>query len=403
MPDFLPPFTTHTQEEKRMSELNRRDRNIGFITFFLSGICTISAGIIISILQEKYSLTYSTTGSLLSFMSAGSMSDSFLSGILPRKLGVRKTVLILTAGYFIGYLLTAFIGLPGVLIAAFLMIGMAKGCALNRCTVLVGNNSADRPRGLQIMHACYAMGALLCPFLITALSSVDLIMPMLGVALCGLVFWGVYVYARLPRKQTEKEKTAAPSSHGFLRSPLFWLLAALLFCQNGAETSVTGWLVTYYRNQNILSGALSSYTMTIMWGATLIARLLIAFVVPIKNQFKALFLMGVCCTVLYAILVPIHASLPAIMMLFAFAFAMAGVNPMSTACLGKQISQESMAVLLPLGSAGAILMPLIIGLVADHAGLQAGMMMNLIPCAGIAVFSGILWHRNSKKNQSSAS
>ena len=380
-----------------MSELNRRDRNIGFITFFLSGICTISAGIIISILQEKYNLTYGTTGSLLSFMSAGSMSASFLSGILPRKWGVRKTVLILTAGYFIGYMLTAFIGIPGVLIAAFLMIGMAKGCALNRCTVLVGNNSEDRSRGLQIMHACYATGALLCPFLITALTGIDLIMPMLGVALCGLIFWGVYAYARLPKKQTEKEKGAAASSHEFLRSPIFWLLAALLFCQNGAETSVTGWLVTYYRNQEILSGTLSSYTMTVMWSATLIARLLIAFVVPIKNQFKALFLMGCCCTALYAVLVPIHTALPATIALFAFAFAMAGVNPMSTACLGKQISQESMAFLLPLGSAGAILMPLIIGLVADRAGLQAGMMVNLFPCAGIAIFSGILWYRNRKK------
>ena len=211
-----------------MSELNRRDRNIGFITFFLSGICTISAGIIVSILQEKYNLTYGTTGSLLSFMSAGSMSASFLSGILPRKWGVRKTVLILTAGYFIGYLLTAFIGIPGVLIAAFLMIGMAKGCALNRCTVLVGNNSQDRSRGLQIMHACYAMGALLCPFLITALTGMDQNLPMLGVAFCGLIFWGVYAYARLPKKQTAKEKTDAASPRAFLRSPIFWLLAALL-------------------------------------------------------------------------------------------------------------------------------------------------------------------------------
>jgi fucose permease len=52
-----------------------------------------------------------------------------------------------------------------------------------------------------------------------------------------------------------------------------WLLTALIFCQNGAETSVTGWLVTYYKNQEILSDVLSTYTVTIMWSATLIARM----------------------------------------------------------------------------------------------------------------------------------
>ena len=100
------------------------------------------------------------------------------------------------------------------------------------------------------------------------------------------------------------------------------MLTAMVFCQNAAETSVTGWLVTYYRNQQILTGSLSGYTMTVMWSATLIARLLIAFAVPIRNHFKALFFMGVCCFVLYAILVRMATTIPALIALFAFSFAM---------------------------------------------------------------------------------
>ncbi len=35
---------------------------------------------------------------------------------------------------------------------------------LNTCTILVSDNSADRTRGMNTMHSCYACGALLCPF-----------------------------------------------------------------------------------------------------------------------------------------------------------------------------------------------------------------------------------------------
>ena len=66
------------------------------------------------------------------------------------------------------------------------------------------------------------------------------------------------------------------------------MLTGLLFCQNAAETSVTGWMVTYFKGNGIISGSLSPYTVTVMWGATLIARLLIAFVIPIKNSYSAM-------------------------------------------------------------------------------------------------------------------
>ncbi len=62
---------------------------------------------------------------------------------------------------------------------------------------------------------------------------------------------------------------------------------------------MNGWLVTYYNNRQILSGTLSTYTVTIMWGATLIARLLIAFVFPVKNTFHTLAIMELGCTALY--------------------------------------------------------------------------------------------------------
>ena len=182
-----------------------------------------------------------------------------------------------------------------------------------------------------------------------------------------------------------------------LHSAQFWLLTGLLFCQNAAEQSVTGWMVTYFKGSGIITGALAAYTVTVMWGATLVARLLIAFVFPFKQPRKAMVVMGVGCTIFYFFLMQAHTQGAAILLLFAFAFSMAGMNPTAVASAGKMTSVTSMGIMLPAASSGAILMPWIIGRVAERAGLAVGMACNIVPCIGLVIFA-ILVARMPEEN-----
>lgn len=373
-------------------------RNAGFILFFLSGICAISSGVVVSILRDSYDLSFSSTGTFLSIMSAGNIVASFLAGVLPAKIGAKKTVLLLTIGYFLGYLLCAFTGIFGLLAFAFLSIGLAKGSAITNCTVLVSTNAIVRTRAMNVLHACYAAGALLCPFLIQAFLGIDAHAPMIGIALTGLLMWFLFLVTKLPDERTSASTTSAGSENtfAFLRDSTFWILTALVFCQNAAEQSVNGWLVTYFKSEQILSGTLANYTVSIMWGSTLIARLLIAFVFPVKNLYKTLSIMGLSLTVLYAILVQMHTPVAASVALFLFAFAMAGVNPLAISGVGQMTSSASMGTLLSTASCGAILMPYIIGRIGDAISLQAGMTANLVPCIGILVLSLVMYRRTKK-------
>lgn len=379
-----------------MGEIDRNPRlaRTGYIAFALSGICAISSGIVVSILQEKYGFSFAMTGTLLSLYSIGNMVAAFIAGILPGKIGMRNSIGILISGYCIGYTLMAFLGNIGILMAAFLMVGLAKGGASNTCTVLVGNNVENRTRGMSLMHACYATGAMFCPFLVSALLGINNTVPMLGVAAFGIIIWITFMTGGLPGRPVAKKKGKA-TDFSFMKDPFFWLVTGLIFCQNGAETAVTGWLVTYYKSTGILSGVLSTYAVTIMWGATLIARLLIAFVFPIRDTFKSLAIMGISCSILYLGLVVAQQPIVASLMLFGFAFAMAGVNPVGVAGVGKMMNETTMGVLLPAAGCGAILMPWLIGIVADYAGLQGAMCVNLIPCVGIFVLSVIIRRRLS--------
>lgn len=374
-------------------------RNAGFILFFLSGICSISSGVVVSILRDSYDLSFSSTGTLLSIMSAGNIVASFLAGVLPAKIGAKKAVLLLTIGYFLGYLLCAFTGVFGLLAIAFLIIGLAKGSAITNCNVLVSTNAIERTRAMNVLHACYAAGALLCPFLIQAFLGIDAHAPMIGIALAGLLMWFLFLVTKLPDERTSPSTTTSASANAddhtfaFLQDSSFWILTALVFCQNAAEQSVNGWLVTYFKSEQILSGTLANYTVSIMWGSTLIARLLIAFVFPVKNLYKTLSIMGLGLTVLYAILVQMHTPVAASIALFLFAFAMAGVNPLAISGVGQMTSPASMGTLLSAAACGAILMPYIIGRIGDAISLQAGMAANLVPCVGIIVLSLVMYRR----------
>lgn len=368
-----------------IDNISIRKRNLGFLAFFFSGICAMSAGVIVSLLQEQNGFEYGITGTLLSVMNIGNLAATFAAGALPSKLGTKNTVFLLCSGYAIGYLLMTFPKGPiVVLMAAFLLLGLAKGCALNSCTVMVSENTQERTKGMNLMHACYACGALMGPILISASLFVGKKLPMVTLAVVGLFLWITFAAAKLENKSAGKKEKI---NWSFLKETKFWLLTGLIFCQNAAETSVTGWMVTYYKGNGILSGALSDYTVTIMWGATLVARLLIAFVFPIKNRFRVLAVMGAGCVVFYAGLIFANSGVLAIIMLFLFSFAMAGVNPTAVAGAGNLINASSLGIMLPLAATGGIIMPAVIGMAAETVSLQAGMLCNIVPCAGILLLS----------------
>ena len=352
-----------------MEQRNTRLRNAGFVTFFFSGICAISAGVVVSLLQERYGFAYGMTGTLLSLLSIGNLLAGLLAGALVGKMGMKPSVLLLTIGYAVGYGLMGLTGLPILLALAFFIVGIAKGSVINTCTILVSDHSADRTRGMNLMHSCYACGALLCPFLIAAAARVSTELAVFLLAAVGLVLWLVYVFTPLRGGKSKSSAEKEAIDWSFLRSARFWLLTGLLFFQNAAEQSVNGWMVTYFKGSGIIAGTLAAYTVTVMWGATLVGRLLIAFVFPLKNPRKAMVGMSVLCTVFYVLLVMAHTQGAAIALLFAFAISMSGLNPTAVASAGRMTSVTSMGIMLPVASSGAILMPWVIGMVAERAGV----------------------------------
>lgn len=57
----------------------------GLRHLLFSGICTISSGVVVSLLQEEYGFAYGMTGTLLSLLSIGNLLAGLLAGALVGK------------------------------------------------------------------------------------------------------------------------------------------------------------------------------------------------------------------------------------------------------------------------------------------------------------------------------
>ena len=170
-------------------------------------------------LQERYGFAYGMTGTLLSLMSVGNLLAGLLMGMLPSALGMKRSVLLLTIGYAVGYAVMGLTSAVVLLAAAFFVVGIAKGSVINTCTILVSNHSADRTRGMNLMHSCYACGALLCPFLIAAAARVSTELAVFLLAAVGLVLWLVYVFTRCAAARVKAAQRKKPSTGAFCALP----------------------------------------------------------------------------------------------------------------------------------------------------------------------------------------
>ncbi len=367
----------------------------GDLIFILTGIMATSTSVVASDLRDRFGFDYGLTGTLLSFFNLGTFIVGFLSGILAAKLGLKKSSLLLAPTFTLGFVLLALFGMPGILMAGFFLIGAGRGMVTNTCNVMVGESAENKTRALNLLHACYAVGALLSPVLIMAITGFGPSAPSLVLAVLGLPLVYIVAISGLSTKPQTKEQTKGDLN--FLKSPRFILLTLILMCQNGAETAVVSWVVTYYKDAGVFGPELSNYTLTIIWGATLVGRLLVAFVLPIKSPPKSLVVMGVLASISYALLMFCHTGLTVAGGLALFALSLAGSNPTAVSCAGKELTPMSLSIMLPTASVAQILMPWIIGLVADRAGLEAGMSLNLIPCIGLAVAAFFFWRLKERE------
>ncbi len=118
------------------------------------------------------------------------------------------------------------------MIAAFAMTGVARGGNSNFANTMISTLPGDKAaRGYNLLHGCFAVGALLSPLALVFLSNrwPETGWRLMAGVLAALCLVQLAVYGKMPLPAEPAKRSVRTVDRSFLRVRQFWLGSAMLF------------------------------------------------------------------------------------------------------------------------------------------------------------------------------
>lgn len=354
---------------------------ISYIVFIINGMLALSIGSLLPFIKEARGLDYAFSGLIVSLHSVGNLISSFAAGTLPIFLGRKKTILIFNSFFALAFVLIIFGKSPLTLAIAFLITGLARGASSNFNNAVINSLAPGKAWIINGLHAMFAIGAFSFPIILSVVTRTNtnnwilVCYFMLAMGIMNFILYAIDPIEDKVVKKTNNNKEGVDTGFSFFKEPLFWLCTLTLFFYLCVEQGVIGWLVTYFKDSGLLSSSAAQITPSIQWIMILLGRLTAAVLSTKMEKSKLLRLMGFGFVAFFFVLL-FSRTTPLIMLgIMGFGFSMSGIYATTISFSGKLIEKYTMAwsFLLTLASMGSILMPTVIGAIADNAGIQTGM------------------------------
>ena len=374
--------------------------------FVINGMLALSIGSLLPYIRDARGLEYAFCGLIVSLHSIGNLASSFASGALFSIIGRKKCILIFNSFFALSYLMIIFENHNFFIAAAFFMTGLARGATSNFCNKAINELAPGKASILNGLHAMFAIGAFAFPLILIALTSsneANWIYACYFMLVMGILSWLIYYMIPLKNDSVEKTEIQSQGGFGFFKEPLFYICTLTMFFYLCAEQGVIGWMITYFKDTELLPASLSQVTASVLWIMILAGRLLTAWASTKIHKEKLLVCMGIGLVGFFFLLL-FSRSLPLILIgIMGFGFSMAGIYPTTVSFTGTLIQKYSLAwsFILTLASIGSIMMPSSIGKIAETAGFYYGMssfvvvvLVDLFLIIGLAIYVSKLRKHN---------
>lgn len=349
-----------------------------YFVFFCSGAMSTLLGALYPDIQATYGFADEVIGYMQSAHQIGNLAAVLLAGFLPFAIGRKQTSVILPSLIVIGLILTTLSGNPVLLFLAILMTGAGRGTLSNTTNVVVSECASNKTAGLNLLHATFAIGAFLSPFIAVFIGGANWKITMYVFAalmLIGVIFIAT---SSLSAVKSEKKKGEAVA---FAKDVDFWIVTFILMAYLCAEASLMGWLVKYFQSAGILSPAVSKTMQSLLWIMILLGRLSVAAVsTRLKSKNPLILIIGVCMTLCYFGLVFTTNVAVIIPCLLGVGFFMGGIYPTTLSTQNPKYNSSTVAtgVCIATASIGGIVWPTVVGEVAKTQGINMGMASILL-------------------------
>lgn len=374
--------------------------------FVINGMLALSIGSLLPYIRDSRGLEYAFCGMIVSLHSIGNLISSFASGALSTVIGRKKCILIFNSFFALSFLMIILGNHNFFIAAAFFMTGLARGATSNFCNKAINELAPGKASILNGLHAMFAIGAFAFPLILIALTSANeanWIYACYFMLIMGILSWAMYYVIPLKSDGISKDKKQSDGDLGFFKEPLFYICTLTLFFYLCAEQGVIGWMITYFKDTELLPASLSQVTASVLWIMILAGRLLTAWASTRVHKERLLVCMGLGLVGFFFLLF-FSKSTPMILVgIMGFGFSMSGIYPTTVSFTGTLIQKYSLAwsVILTTASIGSIMMPSIIGKIAETAGIYYGMqsivvvvLVDLVLIIGLATYVSKLRKKN---------
>lgn len=368
-----------------------------YISFVPIGIATVLLAPMLPVLSSRWSLNYAQAGALWTAQYLASTCAVAYSGVLASKKGYRfpmkAGLLLMSVGLFLLLSGSKILGI--VCIAAY---GAGLGLAVPPANLLVANVSPEgRSARLNLLNFFWSMGAVSCPFLVSAAlrsQSIPLFL-MCVAAFSLLVALGI---ALMPARIVEP---AASRETGkllpLIRSNLgaFLVLGILFLIYVGTENAFGGWVASYSKSLGGLAPAVAVMTPSFFYASLMIGRWIAPAMLRITGEIR-LVQAGLLLACAGTTTLMFSRELPGVALsACAAGLGLSSVYPITIALLSTEFQSARMgSVMFTLSNIGGGLLPWIVGVFSNRFGtIKAGL---IVPLAGSLVMFALYLRKWSR-------
>ncbi|PWY95862.1 MFS efflux transporter [Aspergillus sclerotioniger CBS 115572] len=357
---------------------------------FANGLNDSAPGALIPYMEADYDIGYAIVSLIFVTNALGFILAAPLTHALEMRLGRSKTysfsMSLLAAGYVIIICKPPF---PGVVASFFLLgLGIAINLALNNvfCANLVNSTAA-----LGGLGGAYGIGGTIGPLVATALAShgirwsylysINLAMSLVNLAFAA---WSFRKYEKdFPVQSLALHRTASRQTHGpnpsgrthlkqALKDRSTLLGALFIFAYQGAEVSISGWVVSFLTSYRRGDPSRVGYVSAGFWAGITVGRFLLSHPAHLIGEKLSvvLLVLGSMAFQLMTWLIPnIIGDAVAVAIV---GLLLGPVYPCATAVFSKLLPRSmqtsSMSIISAMGSSGGAVSPFFTGLLAQNVG-----------------------------------
>jgi FHS family glucose/mannose:H+ symporter-like MFS transporter len=344
---------------------------------FVFGIVMALLGAILPSLSGRLEFQVSDIGTLFLVMNFAMLAASLVLGLAMDRFGTKLPLAggpILVAAALLVVVRAAALS---DLLPAVVLLGIGGGALNGSTNTLVADlheNPNRKNAALNLLGVFFGFGALFLPLIIGALLTTFGVDPLLraAAALCA----GAGGFALMLRFPEAKQRQRLPLADmpRFLRSPVVFAMAFLLFFESGVEFTLGGYISTFLTAIAGVTVSTASWILAAYWASIMLARVVLSRLLLGIDPHRVVLIsaLGACAGA--AITALASAPYTAVLGIVLTGWSLSGIYPTMLGIAGAQFRMHSgtvFGILFAVALTGGMIIPWTAGRIAAVSGLRS--------------------------------